>query len=48
LAAPEQAFKQRSYVLAEYFNADERPASLQFDRRVEDLRRRMGLPKLQN
>lgn len=46
--ALEQAFTERSYLLAEYFNTDERLASLKSDPRLDARRSRMGLPKLDN
>ncbi|MFI4969784.1 MAG: choice-of-anchor Q domain-containing protein [Lysobacterales bacterium] len=42
----ERAFVDRSYVLVEYLNTDERLESLRPDPRFVDLRRRTGLPEL--
>jgi len=45
-AALERAFAERSYLLAEYFNTDERLESLKSDERFAELRRRIGLPQI--
>ena len=45
-AAFERAFEERSYLLAEYFNTDERLESLKSDQRFAELRRRIGLPQI--
>ena len=45
-AALERAFAERSYLLAEYFNTDERLETLKSDPRFTELRRRIGLPQI--
>ena len=45
-AALERAFAERSYLLVEYFNTDERLESLKSDPRLAELRRRIGLPQI--
>jgi len=45
-AGLERAFAERSYLLVEYFNTDERLESLKSDRRFAELRRRIGLPRI--
>jgi len=45
-AALERAFAERSYLLAEYFNTDERLEILKSDPRFTELRRKIGLPQI--
>ena len=45
-AALERAFAERSYLLVEYFNTDERLESLKSDPRFAELRHRIGLPQI--